>query len=70
MVLRLALDQSKRDLTAAHAQLAAFHHQYDCVVPQVEFDRMELKVAGLEEANNVLTRENNELTEEGKRSEA
>ncbi len=70
VVLRLALDQSRRDLTAAHAKLTTFHLEYDCVVPQVEFDRVELKVLGLEEANNVLTRENDELTEEGKRSEA
>lgn len=60
-ILRMALDQCRKDLSRAHEQINSYRLDYDRVVPQTRFDNLERQFAHLGAENDDLLRENKHL---------
>ena len=55
-MLRMALDQCRRDLSIAHEINNKYRCDYDCVVPQTQFDNLDRQFNLLSDENEELSR--------------
>ena len=60
----MALDQSRRDLSKAHAQINQYKHEYDSVMPTSQYDILERQLTQVSNENDRLASDNSTLKRE------